>query len=185
MFFLYVCPKPVLVHHRFSPWKTQTRESFLVFCLLSSIFCLLSSIFCLLSSCSGWHEDQSVGLIDPDAAGDGDGTGGDEDGGATLARSRSAKLSAKAGFTIIEKTEVRRRRNALSLSLCLFLGFFFSSPSFSGDENRRRLYQDRLGTDGRKEDKTSQSKEDVLFLFLFRFASFRFVSRSCSTNGSS
>ena len=118
------------MHHRFPPWKTQTRESFLVFCLLSSIFCLLSSIFCLLSSCSGWHEDQSVGLIDPDAAGDGDGTGGDEDGGATLARSRSAKLSAKAGFTIIEKTEVRRRRNALSLSLSLFRVLLFFALIF-------------------------------------------------------
>ena len=131
-FFVFVCLSQACLGAS-SLFTVENSNTRVVSGLLSSVFYLLSFVFYLLSSassCSGWHEDQSVGLIDPDAAGDGDGTGGDEDGGATLARSRSAKLSAKAGFTIIEKTEVRRRRNALSLSLSLFRVLLFFALIF-------------------------------------------------------
>ena len=60
-----------------------------------------------LENREGWVADGSVGLMDPDADGDsgsGGGSDGDGDGGEILARSRSAKLSARAGFSIIDKS---------------------------------------------------------------------------------
>ena len=54
------------------------------------------------------------GHLDPDTenAGSGsyDGGGGGADGGTILARSRSAKLSAKAGFSLIEKGDLFAER---------------------------------------------------------------------------
>lgn len=58
-----------------------------------------------LENPDNWQADRDVGFIDPDAEG---GDDSEEEEGAVLARSRSAKLSARAGFSIIDKSYVER-----------------------------------------------------------------------------